>query len=1300
MRNHSVWRSIAGVFVAMVVIVGYLPFPTGSSAATAAVLPVLSPVPVPTITGTAKVGSTLTAVPGTWGPAPVTLAYQWRAGGVAILAGVKATYVPVAADAGKTLTVTVTGTKSGYATTAKTSAATAAVLPVLSPVPVPTITGTAKVGSTLTAVPGTWGPAPVTLAYQWRAGGVAILAGVKATYVPVAADAGKTLTVTVTGTKSGYATTAKTSAATAAVLPVLSPVPVPTITGTAKVGSTLTAVPGTWGPAPVTLAYQWRAGGVAILAGVKATYVPVAADAGKTLTVTVTGTKSGYATTAKTSAATAAVLPVLSPVPVPTITGTAKVGSTLTAVPGTWGPAPVTLAYQWRAGGVAILAGVKATYVPVAADAGKTLTVTVTGTKSGYATTAKTSAATAAVLPVLSPVPVPTITGTAKVGSTLTAVPGTWGPAPVTLAYQWRAGGVAILAGVKATYVPVAADAGKTLTVTVTGTKSGYATTAKTSAATAAVAALPLLSPVPVPTITGTAKVGSTLTAVPGTWGPAPVTLAYQWRAGGVAILAGVKATYVPVAADAGKTLTVTVTGTKSGYATTAKTSAATAAVLPVLSPVPVPTITGTAKVGSTLTAVPGTWGPAPVTLAYQWRAGGVAILAGVKATYVPVAADAGKTLTVTVTGTKSGYATTAKTSAATAAVLPVLSPVPVPTITGTAKVGSTLTAVPGTWGPAPVTLAYQWRAGGVAILAGVKATYVPVAADAGKTLTVTVTGTKSGYATTAKTSAATAAVLPVLSPVPVPTITGTAKVGSTLTAVPGTWGPAPVTLAYQWRAGGVAILAGVKATYVPVAADAGKTLTVTVTGTKSGYATTAKTSAATAAVAALPSLSPVPVPTITGTAKVGSTLTAVPGTWGPAPVTLTYQWKAGGVAVIGANLPTLTPTTSMVGKTLTVSVTGTKTGYTTATKTSLATAAVADLAVTTTPIHVSGTLAANATWSGIRTYIVDDTLAIPAGVTLTVAAGTVVKFRGGDLDVSGAVAVNGTTAAPVTFTSYQDDSAGGDTNGDGGASTPASGGWGGISVNTAASLTATRLAQKYGSSGISANPGAGTVSVIDSSLTDNLGGGIYVRRWEGYENRLSKITITGNTLTRSGNIDVRSDNTAADAAPIQVKNNQVSGLTDTTEPYLLFDARTRPSNLTGNTASGNKVNAIMLGGILVENWTMPTTGAPYVISGSLSVPAGVTLTVAAGTVVKFRGGDLDVSGAVAVNGTTAAPVTFTSYQDDSAGGDTNGDGGASTPASGGWGGISVTLQPPSPRPGWPRSTVLPASAPTPVRGR
>jgi hypothetical protein len=185
---------------------------------------VSAPVPtITTITGTAKVGSTLAAVPGTWESMPLVLTYQWKANGVAITGATAATYKPAAAQVGKTITVTVTeqrtAGKGGYAITSKTSAATAAVVAgTLGPAPVPAITGPAKVGSTLTAVPGTWGPAPVALTYQWKANGVAITGATAATYKVAAAHRGKTLTVTVTGTKAGYTTKSKTSVATAKIV--------------------------------------------------------------------------------------------------------------------------------------------------------------------------------------------------------------------------------------------------------------------------------------------------------------------------------------------------------------------------------------------------------------------------------------------------------------------------------------------------------------------------------------------------------------------------------------------------------------------------------------------------------------------------------------------------------------------------------------------------------------------------------------------------------------------------------------------------------------------------------------------------------------------------------------------------------------------------------------------------------------------------------------------------------------------------------------------------------------------------
>ena len=78
---------------------------------------------VPTITGTAAVGRILTANTGTWGPAPVTLAYQWFGNGIAIIGATTSTHTLQAGDAGKAITVRVTGSKTGYADVSRTSAA-------------------------------------------------------------------------------------------------------------------------------------------------------------------------------------------------------------------------------------------------------------------------------------------------------------------------------------------------------------------------------------------------------------------------------------------------------------------------------------------------------------------------------------------------------------------------------------------------------------------------------------------------------------------------------------------------------------------------------------------------------------------------------------------------------------------------------------------------------------------------------------------------------------------------------------------------------------------------------------------------------------------------------------------------------------------------------------------------------------------------------------------------------------------------------------------------------------------------
>jgi hypothetical protein len=536
--------------------------------------------------------------------------------------------------------------------------------------------------------------------------------------------------------------------------------PVPTISGTAAVGATLTAVPGTWTPTDATLTYAWFRSGTTAPIGTGPTYQLVEADLGRTITVRATAVRTNYVTTSKTSAATTAVSAgAFTSTPAPTIAGTQKVGSTLTASTLPWTPAATTSTYEWFRSGVVAPVGTGATYTLLPADLGKTLTVKVTGVRTGYATTSRTSAATAVIgLGAFTSAPVPTITGTTTVDRTLTATAGTWTPAATTTTYQWLRGDTPIAGATQATYQLAAADAGQTIKVAVTGARDGYVQTTKTSVATAPVAQAAFTT-VPTPTVTGTAAIGATLTADAGTWVPTPDTTTYEWFRGGVAIPDATGPTYQLVAADAGQAITVKVTGARAGYVTAADTSVPTAAVLAGFTTAPTPTITGTRAAGSTLTANAGTWAPAPTTTSYQWLRNGVAIANATSRTYRLTTADGGQRIAVRVTAARDGYATTAKTSTATGAILRLFSKAPAPRVTGTLRVRSLLTAVLGTWSPTPSTTRYQWYRNGVAIRGATNRTYRLVAADKGRRIKVIVKRGRTGYVTTTRSSVATTAI-------------------------------------------------------------------------------------------------------------------------------------------------------------------------------------------------------------------------------------------------------------------------------------------------------------------------------------------------------------------------------------------------------------------------------------------------------------------------------------------------------------------------------------------------------------
>ena len=148
------------------------------------------------------------------------------------------------------------------------------------------------------------------------------------------------------------------------------------------------------------------------------------------------------------------------------------------------------------------------------------------------------------------------------------------------------------------------------------------------------------------------------------------------------------------------------------------------------------------------------------------------------------------------------------------------------------------------------------------------------------------------------------------------PTITGTARVGETLTAQNGTWSNSPTAFQYQWQRcneSGVSCtnVAGATAkTYLLTSTDAGRTIRVRVTGINAEGAVNAR-SVQTAVVT--PSAAPrnTARPTIAGDLEAGQELTAEEGSWTNSPTSYTYQWQRCDIDAIACG-----PITGATGKT------------------------------------------------------------------------------------------------------------------------------------------------------------------------------------------------------------------------------------------------------------------------------------------------------------------------------------------------------------------------------------------------
>jgi streptogramin lyase/type II secretory pathway pseudopilin PulG len=836
-------------------------------------------------------------------------------------------------------------------------------------VSLPTISGSAEDGETLSVSEGAWGGDPPgtglpkaspAYTYQWESCGASgagctdISGATSPSYVVGSSDIGHALRAVVWAYNSGGASTPPaTTAPTVAGLPEAPKpaTPVPAITGTAQDGNTLTTSDGTWGGDPVTsYAYQWcRSGGTGlsicpngysqVVGATSQSYTAQSADIGKSLAVVVTASNAG-GSAQEDSSPTATVIPAVPPspsTPAPVISGISQHGSTLTTTNGTWGGGPVaSYAYQWERceahgeGCSDIEGATSSVYVPALEDIGHTLLVVITATNSGGSGT-ESSAPTPVVsaIPPQASSPAPYVSGEARDGQTLAATNGSFTGDELTYSYQWQScsGSTCtdISGATSPTYAIAQPDIGSSLRIVVTASNSAGTATADSATTSIVVAVAPGQS-TPGPLITdstspGAWRDGDALASTNGTFtGDAVISYAYQWEdcdtsGEGCSDISGAhSSSYALAPADIGHTLRLTVTAQNSG-GQASETSAPTGTVLaiPPSQSSPAPVISGTAQDGATLVTTNGTWGGDAASYTYQWQdcdasgEGCTGIEGATSQGYTLVPGDEGHTVRVLVSASNSGGQAGPETSAPTAQVT-VAQPAPTtpyPAISGEARDGQTLSTTNGTWGgDAIASYTYQWQdcnaeGYGCSDIAGATSqSYALTPGDVGHAIRAQVTAQNAG-GSGQEASAPTSAVLaiPPTASTPGPVISGTPQTGATLSTTNGTFTGDAASYSYQWQdcdtsGEGCADISGAtSSSYYLQPSDEGHTMVVLVTATNNaGHATEA--SQPTATVAAAPPVASSPGPVVSGTTEHGQTLTVSNGTWtGDAPTSYSYQW-------------------------------------------------------------------------------------------------------------------------------------------------------------------------------------------------------------------------------------------------------------------------------------------------------------------------------------------------------------------------------------------------------------------------